>query len=176
MKSNIPPQLPRPLSRKILNDRDIAQAQVDGITTVIYSRIEFILKTICQEFGCKFKFWGDYDDDRDEATQDVENLDRYLNSDFFEGWAWSYSGNPQFDGCILTEDGDEVAIFDDCQFPTEWLYVDFLTELREGIERYKVKSIEDQKKSQKQKEDNNLLISNAKKKLTVEELKALGIR
>lgn len=147
-------------------DLDTAKKTYKEWSKIAYqytSRIDFVIRKICELFGRELDWW-DYTNcghDGEEGNLKIDMID---------------SETIQLQGNV--PGGDMVAIifgsewdFSNLEFPVEFLYYDFEEDLKNGIERYK--DLQAAKAKTKKPSKTKELIESAKKKLTKEELKAL---
>lgn len=151
--------------------KDLGEAE-----EIIHDRITYIWNTIATVFGVKLDTWYFYG--AEEGSVGEFRYDEDVMSVTVE-----FSNVTQINEMlIITKEGSEWG-FEYGEFPTAWLFEDFEDELCEGVLLYtqqkaakKLKAEQKKLKAKKDKENMKILAAAAKKKLSKEELKALGVK
>lgn len=173
------------MSKKILKS-DIEKVQklqkdLGEAEEIIHDRITYIWNTIATVFGVKLDTWYFYG--AEEGSVGEFRYDEDVMSVTVEFNKAKYSDFTQINEMlIITKEGGEWD-FAYGEFPTAWLFEDFEDELCEGVLLYtqqkaakKLKAEQKKLKAKKDKENMKILAAAAKKKLSKEELKALGVK
>lgn len=155
-----------PITVELINKTKKLNEEISDLNEIIIDRVDYIITFLFEIFSKKkgYSWWFD-----GAGEHEVGNF-----------WSNYYAGEIEF--CtdisfsemeIIDKNGDLWACGG--SFPDRWLFEDFENEILEGKrlleEKNAEKVLEKQNESEKQK-----LIDSAKKKLSKEELKALGIK
>jgi hypothetical protein len=161
----------KPITRGLVSEWNIASAEVGKMENQIVDRIDYIIRTWFQVFDSKLDYW--YFDGAEEGQ--VGDLKNHMDSYNISNIWTECKKDCSHEMVILDKNGDEYGW--ESAILTRWLFEDFEDEIINGKKLYLEKEIERKAKkkiaSAQKKIEDTLLVEEAKKKLSKEELAAL---
>lgn len=153
--------------------------EISKVECVLHERFDYIAQKIFEVFECDVQWYDLRSEDYDNRDLDG-SFETSLNGEEFNfHYELKNTSKKQlYDAAIIDKHNGEYGL-DGC-FPIRWFMEDFEQELIEGKKKYEDKKLKKKENSKKTKEKNKLekqkLTLEAKKKLSKEELKALGVK
>ncbi len=160
------------LDFKIFSDWEASITQTGRLENIIIERITYIIHTLFEKFDMKLDTW--YFDDAGESQ--VGNLADHYGKYEIDSIAIELNKNFKYkDISIIDRFGEEWSWGN--SIPIRWLFEDFEKEIIDGkvkyIEKEAARKSRQKELSANKKKKDQLLIEQAKKKLSTEELAAI---
>ena len=161
-----------PITQKFIDEWREAYRRSAKMEDTITERIDYILRTIFETFGAKLDYW--YFDGAAEG--EVGDLARWMDDDEISGIYTEAIKEIKSPMVIIDKFGDEWEY--QGEIPTRWLFdAEFAIELHNGKLQHELKEKERKEKQKERsaakKKRDELLVEEAKKKLSKEELAAI---
>ena len=155
-----------PITAELINKVQSLNKEVNQLESQITDRIDYIIAFLFEGKDCCWWF---------EGAEEGEIGDFWRHYHAHEIWIIT---DPNLKISFIDKDGNDWEF--EGSIPDRWLFEDFENEIIEGKklfeERKAKRNLEQIQLKEQNKKEKNQLIESAKKKLSKEELKALGVK